>query len=120
MIAACVECHTPAEKGRILPGQEYSGGREFQLPGGTVRSANITPDKQTGIGAWTREIFIRRFAQYRDSTAAHRKLGPGEMQSVMPWTMYAGMTDHDLGNIFAYLQTVKSMPKLVKHFDARN
>lgn len=118
MISACVECHTPFAKGSIVAGQEFSGGREFILPTGTVRSANITQDKVTGIGSWTRELFIQRFSQYRDSAAAHRRLAPGEMQSVMPWTMYAGMTDRDLSNIYTYLKTVQPISHNVRHYDA--
>lgn len=118
MISACIDCHTPFEKGQMVKGMEFAGGRAFPVPGGTVRSANISPERQAGIGAWTREIFIQRFAQYRDSAAAHRKLAPGEMQTIMPWVMYSGMTDRDLGNIYAYLKTQPARSNIVKHFDA--
>jgi mono/diheme cytochrome c family protein len=39
----CIECHTQPEKGKIIQALAFSGGREFNLPTGTVRSANITP-----------------------------------------------------------------------------
>jgi mono/diheme cytochrome c family protein len=106
-IAACHECHTPFEKGKYDETFSMAGGRAFQLPGGVVTSANITPDKQTGIGNWTREMFVDRFTQYRDSAQAHRAVGKGELQSVMPWTMYATMKDEDLNNIYSYICTLK-------------
>jgi hypothetical protein len=82
------------------------GGRVFPVPGGMVTSANITPDKETGIGLWSKDAFVQHFASYRDSTNAHRSIKPGELQTIMPWTMYANMTDKDLGNIYAYIQTI--------------
>ena len=66
--AACIECHTPFEKGKILPEFAFSGGREFQFPNGSVvRSLNITPDLETGIGKWTEAQFLARFKLFADS-----------------------------------------------------
>jgi mono/diheme cytochrome c family protein len=114
-IAACHDCHTPYDKGKFIESAAIGGGRVFPVPGGMITSANITPDKETGIGTWTRDIFIQHFAIYRDSTNAHRAVQPGEMQTIMPWTMYGNMTDRDLGNIYAYIQTIKPMNhKVVK------
>ncbi|MFX8079139.1 hypothetical protein ABTK74_20335, partial [Acinetobacter baumannii] len=55
--SGCVECHTKVEKGQIIAGLEFGGGREFNLPWGTVRSANITADEK-GIKSWTPDIFV--------------------------------------------------------------
>jgi mono/diheme cytochrome c family protein len=117
-IAACHACHTPLVKGKFIEDLAMAGGREFQLPAGLVRSANITPDKNSGIGSWTREIFLKRFQQFRDSANAHRVLNPGEMQTIMPWTMYASMTDRDLENIYSYIQTLKPIVHAVVKFQA--
>ena len=106
-IAACHDCHTPFEKGKFIESMAIGGGRVFPVPGGLVTSANITPDKETGIGLWSRDIFVKHFAAYRDSTNAHRVIQSGELQTIMPWTMYGNMTDADLGNIYAYIQTIK-------------
>ena len=57
-IAGCADCHTPMEKGKAIENFKFAGGMEFNLPAGTVRSANITPDLETGIGKWTKEQFI--------------------------------------------------------------
>jgi mono/diheme cytochrome c family protein len=57
--SGCVECHTQVDKGQIIKELSYSGGREFPFQDGSVvRSANITPDAETGIGNWTEEMFI--------------------------------------------------------------
>ncbi|MCO5259317.1 MAG: cytochrome c [Crocinitomicaceae bacterium] len=66
-VAACMECHTPDKNGQILPEKAYSGGRAFKLNGGIVRSSNITPDKETGIGLWTDSMFVNRFQSFADS-----------------------------------------------------
>jgi hypothetical protein len=105
-IAACHDCHTPFEKGKFDESLAFAGGRIFPVPGGKVASANITSDQETGIGSWTREFFIKHFEMYRDSATAHRVVPLGQAQTFMPWTLYANMTDTDLGNIYAYMQTI--------------
>ncbi len=115
-IAACYDCHTPYDKGKYDENLALAGGRTFPVPGGSVTSANITPDKETGIGTWTRDLFISRFAYYRDSVNAHRVVNPGELQSIMPWTLYGKMTDTDLANIYAYIQTIQPIKHLVVKF----
>lgn len=57
-------------KGRsIALRTDLAGGFEFKMPvGGVVRSANITPDAETGIAKWTEEMFVNRFKSYTDST----------------------------------------------------
>jgi mono/diheme cytochrome c family protein len=115
-IAACHECHTPLEKGKFIESLAMAGGREFRTPAGIIRSANITPDKKTGIGSWTRQMFVNRFTQFRDSANAHRTLAPGEAQTIMPWTMYANMTDQDLNAIYSYVRTLKPIEHEVVKF----
>jgi mono/diheme cytochrome c family protein len=115
-ISACHECHTPLDKGKFDENLSMAGGREFKRPGAILRSANITPDKKTGIGNWTREMFVARFTQYRDSAQGHRVVGPGELQTIMPWTMYANMKDEDLNNIYSYLHTLPAINHEVVKF----
>jgi mono/diheme cytochrome c family protein len=118
-IAGCMECHTKQEKGKVV-GEFYAGGFEFNFGNGTmVRSPNITPH-ETGIGAWNKNQFIQRFKMYDDSSFVLPSVDmeKGEYQTVMPWTMYAGMTEEDLGAIFEYLQTVKPVNNPVERFTA--
>lgn len=115
-IASCYDCHTPFEKGKFDDTFAYAGGRSFPVPGGMVTSANITPDKETGIGNWTRDLFVSRFASYRDSANAHRVVSPGELQTIMPWTMYGTMTDSDLSKIYAYMQTLQPKKHVIVKF----
>jgi mono/diheme cytochrome c family protein len=112
--AACKECHTQVDKGAIKPDLAFGGGREFKLPGYTVYSANISPDKETGIGTWTEEGFVQRFKLYADSAYSLPTVGQEDFQTVMPWTMYAQMTKEDLAAIFSYLKTVKPLSNKVK------
>lgn len=118
---ACRECHTRENKGQIIEEFAFSGGRAFTLlDGSVVRSANITPDKDTGIGSWTEEAFVARFKMYDDSAtlASLPKVGPGDFNTIMPWTMYARMKRSDLAAIYAYLRTVKPMTNKVDKFTA--
>jgi mono/diheme cytochrome c family protein len=113
--AACMECHTPVKKGQVISELAFSGGRDFHLPNGVVNSANITPDKPTGIGGWTAEQFVARFKAYQDK-ANLPTMTATDVNTIMPWTMLGGMDTSDLRSIFAYLQTVKPIKKEVVHF----
>lgn len=115
--SGCIECHTPASKGQIDTNLAFSGGRLFQMPNGKLYSANITSDKETGIGAWTAEEFVTRFKAYQDPANAP-SLDSTQVNTIMPWTMFAGMDTSDLRSIYAYLQTIKPIKKLEVHFVA--
>lgn len=112
-MAGCAECHTPAENGQIIADKKFSGGREFAMSSGTLHTPNLTPDKETGIGHWTKEAFVARFKMYADSSYVPPKLAPDEMQTLMPWTLFAGMTEKDLGAIYAYLMSIKPIKNSV-------
>ncbi|NOT36600.1 MAG: c-type cytochrome [Saprospiraceae bacterium] len=114
--ASCIDCHTKQDKGKFV-GPLYAGGFEFKFPDGSVvRSSNLTPDKTTGLGTWTSELFIRRFKMYSDSSYVNKKVSSGEFQTTMPWTMYTGMKETDLEAIFAYLQTLAPVTNEVEKF----
>lgn len=118
--ANCNDCHTPMNKGERIAEKFIAGGMEFNLPDGTVlRSANITPDKLTGIGAWTEAQFVARFKMYSDSTYAPYKVGAGEFKTLMPWSAYTHMEEHDLKALYAYLQTVPAVENKVVKFEER-
>lgn len=115
--AACSECHTKKDKGKAVAGMELAGGFEFPMPtGGVVRSANITPDKETGIGNWTEQEFVSRFSLYADSTFVPVKVKKGDVNTIMPWTMYGKMKAEDLKAIYAYLKTIKPIKNEVVKF----
>ena len=112
--AACAECHTPFKNGKLVDNMRFAGGREFPMSFGSVTSANITNDNETGIGAWSRDAFILRFKAVDPQTGyiapVVQKI---DFNSMMPWTMYAGMKTGDLAAIYDYLRTVKGIPNKV-------
>ncbi|WOK08474.1 c-type cytochrome [Imperialibacter roseus] len=115
--AGCAECHTKQENGTVV-GELFAGGFEFNMGNGyMVSSMNITPH-ETGIGKWTKAAFIQRFKLYTDTTYVlpDVDMAKGEFQTVMPWTMYAGMTEQDLGAIYEYLQTIDPVPNTVERW----
>lgn len=115
-VASCLDCHTPVEKGQVISDSSFSGGRAFAMPGGLLRSSNITPDKATGIGTWTEEVFVNKFKMYAAPDYQLPVVKPGEYNSIMPWKMYSGMTKEDLAAIYQYLQSIKPIENNVVRF----
>jgi hypothetical protein len=104
-LGGCGGCHTPMEKGEPLPGKWLAGGEIFRTPMGTVVSANITPDKDTGIGKWSEQDFLNKFYQYRKYVEkGSPKIGP-ESFTLMPWLPFCQLPEEDLKAIFAFLKT---------------
>ena len=118
--AGCIGCHTPIDdRGMLIPELLFEGGHEFHLPtGGTVRSANLTPDEETGIGKWTEEAFLLRFKIYGDSAMVLPKVREGDFNTPMSWSYYGKLKDQDLKAIYAYLRSVKPLSNKVVKFTA--
>ncbi len=115
--AGCKECHTKDNRGQIIEALAFSGGRVFPMPGSTsLTSPNITPDVNTGIGSWTEEDFIRRFKAFSDSGYTAPSVAEGAFNTIMPWTMYAKMTNEDLGAIYTYLKSLPAKENRVVKF----
>ncbi|MBS1600646.1 MAG: c-type cytochrome [Bacteroidetes bacterium] len=116
-MAGCIHCHSQEEKGKLIAGMEFGGGRPFLLPtGGTLHSANITPDMESGIGQWTSDMFIQRFRVYADSSFQSKEVAKNTFNSIMPWTDFAKMKTEDLAAIYAYLRTIKPVKNTVVRF----
>ena len=75
----------------------------FSGPFGTSFATNLTPDKETGLGEWTEEMFINAVRTgLHQGVEGNRKIFPP-----MPAKHYAQMNDEDLKAIWAYLSTIK-------------
>jgi hypothetical protein len=71
-------------------------------PWGISYAMNLTPDKATGIGSWTEQMFIDalRNGKHQGAPTGRAILPP------MPWIWYRFMTDDDLKAVYAYLQSL--------------
>jgi len=135
-IAACNDCHTPwkmtAEGPRPDMDRMLSGHPEDMVlppapkmpegpwqnafaatstawagPWGVSFTANLTPDRETGLGKWT----VRNFTE---TIRTGRHLGRGrEILPPMPIPQYRNFTDEDLAAIFAYLQSIPAVKNRV-------
>jgi len=126
--SGCNDCHTPWKVGasgpepdmsRMLSGHpekmelpappQPSGpwivaaaatNTAWSGPWGVSFTANLTPDKETGLGKWS-------LRQFSDTIRTGRHLGRGRpILPPMPIPMYKHFTDEDLAAIYAYLQTI--------------
>ena len=90
----CAACHTDAAGGR-----PFAGGKAIETPFGAILSSNITPDRETGIGAWTSTDLA--------NTLQHGFGKDGRMiYPAMPYNYYTKVTRPDIDAIYAYLRTV--------------
>lgn len=89
----CVACHTQPD------GKQFAGGRPMPTPFGALYVPNITPDEETGIGAWTPEDFYRMMhtGVSRDGTLLY---------PAMPFASYTKVTREDSDAIYDYLMSV--------------
>lgn len=132
----CHDCHTPFKMGPKGPEPDMSralSGHPEQLvmppvpklpdgpwltvasatntahagPWGVSFTANLTPDRDTGLGDWTERDFVQ-------TIRTGRHLGRGrEILPPMPIPAYSQMTDADLRAIYAYLRTVPAVKNRV-------
>jgi len=107
-IGACSDCHTPQEKGEPLPGMGFAGGFLLHEPQGDVVSANITPSA-TGISYYNEATFVHAMRT--------GKVGARQLHSSMPWYFYGKMTDEDLKDVFAFLQTLTPVEHRVDNLE---
>ena len=128
-VSACGYCHTPRSgaeynmnlylaghpAGKPYPSYNFSMMQQgiftltspqmsaFSGPFGTSFASNLTPDKETGLGEWTEEMFINAMR-----TGLHQGVeGNRAILPPMPVKHYAQMNDEDLKAIWAYLKTIK-------------
>ncbi|WP_081933600.1 cytochrome c [Massilia sp. 9096] len=92
----CVGCHT------ARGGAAYAGGRALDTPFGRLVAPNITPDRATGIGAWSADDFWN---------ALHNGIAPGGrlLYPAFPYPNYTRVTRADSDALFAYLRSLKSV-----------
>lgn len=131
-IGGCNDCHTPwkanasgvpePDFSRMLSGQPEGGSdpasaytghdiavigpsfTSFAMPFGTVYSRNLTPDPETGLGKWTKAMFVKTLRTGVNNVGAERGLLPP-----MPWPQLAQLSDADLGAIWEYLRIIPSI-----------
>jgi mono/diheme cytochrome c family protein len=99
-VMACDGCHTPRGPGGFNMEKRFSGGSQtWDTPAYKVKGSNITPDRDTGIGAWS-EADLKR-----SLTEGVRPNGV-PLAPQMPFAFYRILTPHDLDAVAAYTRSV--------------
>ena len=88
----CATCHTAAD------GAPYAGSYPIKTDFGTIYSTNITPDRETGIGAWSEEAFERAMREGLDRSGAH-------LFPALPFDHFTKMSDEDISALYAYIMS---------------
>ena len=109
IIGGCNDCHTPGallgkpDFSRALSGSEVG----FAIPGlGVFAGRNLTPDKETGLGAWTDDQIIS--AMTAGIRPDGRRLAP-----IMPWQALSHLSSDDAHAIVAYLKSLPAVKNSV-------
>jgi mono/diheme cytochrome c family protein len=89
----CASCHTAD------PAKPFAGGKRIDTPFGGIYSPNLTPDRETGLGAWSDDDFYRalRFGVARDGSRYY---------PAFPYPNFTRLTRQDIFAIRAYLATL--------------
>jgi mono/diheme cytochrome c family protein len=89
----CASCHTAD------PAKPFAGGKRIDTPFGAVYSPNLTPDRETGIGAWSDQDFhgALRFGVAPDGSHYY---------PAFPYPNFTKLTRPDILAIRAYLATL--------------
>jgi mono/diheme cytochrome c family protein len=91
--ADCASCHTAD------PSKPFAGGKRIDTPFGAIFSPNLTPDRDTGIGAWSDAEFLRalRYGIRRDGSHYY---------PAFPYPNFTKMIRDDIFAVRAYLATL--------------
>jgi mono/diheme cytochrome c family protein len=108
-VLTCGNCHTPRGPGGVFAmDKQLSGGpQEWDTPAFKVKGANITPDRETGIGSWT-DAEIKR-AMVEGVRPNGTQIAP-----IMPYGFYKVFSTADLDAVVAYLRSVPAVSNKVQ------
>lgn len=106
--AGCATCHTDVANG----GASLAGGRMLPSPYGAIAVPNITPDRETGIGGWSDEDFIRALGEGKSPTG--RVYYPA-----FPYAAYTRMRRDDMLDLKAYLDSLEPVVQADKPHELR-
>lgn len=107
----CASCHAAprgeaCDASRTKDDLQLVGGRCLKTPFGTFHVPNITPDKETGIGEWSADDFVKAM---RKGTAPDGS----NLYPAFPYASYQRMTRADLLDLKAYLDTLPAVASQV-------
>ena len=97
----CASCHTAEESENQL---QLPGGRHFATDFGTFIAPNISPDPTHGLGGWTLTEFASAMLHGTSPDGSH-------YYPSFPYSTYARMTDKDVADLWAFLQTIPLMDR---------
>jgi mono/diheme cytochrome c family protein len=96
VLSDCGGCHT------VPGGKPFVGGLAIETPFGNIVSPNITPDPETGIGAWTDDHFVAALKMGLGRNGEH-------LYPAMPYNAYTRMSRDDVLSIRAYLNSLEAI-----------
>lgn len=137
-VGGCMDCHTPFKMGPNGPEKDLTRGLSghpealqlppppklaaewnwagsatmtaFVGPWGMTYAANLTPDRETGIGAWTQRDFIQAMRTGKHLGVARPILPP------MPWQALSRLPEKDLRAVYAYLMAQPAVKNKVPDY----
>jgi len=99
-IGHCAACHTRPG------GQPFAGGYPLHTAFGIIYGDNISPDPQTGIGAWSLEAFARAMREGVARDGSH-------LLPAFPYYAFTKLSDDDVKSLYAYLMAQPAVSNAV-------
>ena len=100
-IMGCNDCHTPGTFYNAPDFQRTLAGSELGWTGpwGTSYPRNLTPDMETGLGAWSEDDIVK-------ALQTGMRPNGSVLKPPMPWPLYAHLTRRDVHSIAKYLKSI--------------
>ena len=89
----CVACHSAPG------GKPFAGNYVLNTPIGKIRTPNLTPDDETGLGKWSADDFYRALHEGIDNDGQY-------LYPAFPFAWYTKVSRADSDAIFAYLRSL--------------
>lgn len=91
-VGFCASCHT------VTGGKPFAGGYAMKTGFGTIYSTNISPDRETGIGSWSEEAFLRAMREGVARDGSH-------LFPAFPYDHFTRLSDADIQALYAFVMS---------------
>ncbi|WP_430649688.1 c-type cytochrome [Bradyrhizobium retamae] len=94
----CASCHTAD------PAKPFAGGKRIDTPFGGIYAPNLTPDRETGLGAWNDDDFYRPLCAARHSRRRRDRDDAARPQQGIDAGLCRQDDDQEIADVMNYIR----------------